>query len=149
MQDIKIQACLKSAKFVARKNPDKPDTMIRRVSFQLQCPVFSEGHAEWLGEEAIILRRQLQSRALKSFDLLINAYHAKLEFDGASGSTSGEVCGVSAAAAVIGREEDEHEELTLTFEAHIEAKLLSFIGASLKEFVDVDLKAIQLEAFTS
>jgi hypothetical protein len=145
MQDITIQACLKSAKFIARKNPDKPDTMIRRVQLQFQCPTFSEGHAEWLGDEAIVLRRQLQSRALKSFDLLINAYRAKLALDGSAGSASGEVTGVSAAASVVGKEEDEHEELTLTFEANIEAKLLSFLGASLKEIVDVDLKAIQLE----
>lgn len=145
MQDIEIQACLKSAKFAARKNPDKPDTMIRRVQIQFQCADFSEGHAEWLGEEAIILRRQLQSRALKSFDLLINAYHAKMSVDGGMGIAHGEVVGVSASASVVGKEEDEHEELTLTFEANIEAKLLSFIGASLKEIVDVELKAIQLE----
>ena len=145
MQDIAIQAALKSTKFIARKNPDKPDTMIHRVQFQLQCADFSEEHAEWLGPEAVVLRKQLQSRALKSFDLLINAYQAKMEIAGSKGNATADVFGVSAAAAVVGKEEDEHEELTLTFEATGNAGLLTFLLASLKETVDVDLKSIQLE----
>jgi hypothetical protein len=145
MQDITIQAALKSAKITARKNPDRPDQMIRRVQIQLQCSDFSEEHAEWLGEEAIVLRRQLQSRALKSFDLLINAYHAQLAFAGARGNAEAEGCGVSACASVVGKEAEEHEELTLTFELVPTATALTFVAASLKEVVDVDIKAMVLE----
>lgn len=145
MQDIVIQAGIKSAKFVARKNPDKPDTMIRRVQFQLQCGEFSHEHAEWLGDSAMVLREKLQSRDLNSFDLPINAYHAKMEVSGLRGNADTEVDGVCAVAAVVGHEEKEHEELTLTFEAPCEATLLTFIGMSLKETVEVSLKSCQLE----
>lgn len=149
MQDIVIQASLKSAKFTARKHPDKPDTMIRRVQFQLQCADFSHEHAEWLGDSAMVMREKLQSRDLNSFDLPINAYHAKMEASGLRGNATAEVDGVCAVAAVVGQEEKEHEELTLTFEAPCEAALLTFIGSSLKETVEVSLKASQLKLTTT
>lgn len=145
MNDINISASLDAAKFTAHKHPDKPGTMIRRIEFKLVCPDFSVEHAEWLGEEAIDLRKKLQSRTLSSFTLLLGAYHAKLKLSGIHGNAETTVDGIKAVAAVKGKDEDEHEELDLVFEAPVSDRLATFVGASLKETVGCDFAATQLE----
>ena len=48
MNDTTFSAALKSAKLTARKDPDNPDTIIRRIQFTLARD-FSLEQAEWLG----------------------------------------------------------------------------------------------------
>jgi hypothetical protein len=144
MENIAIQASLKSAKLTARKNPDHPDTVIRRVQFSL-TKTFGHEEAEFLGQVGIELLRNLQGRVLNKGEILIDAFHAKAEFVGSRGTATADIDGLVAKAAVVGNEDQEHEEITFDFEAPCEAGLLVFFGLSLKEFIDVDIKGTQQE----
>jgi hypothetical protein len=42
----------------------------------------------------------------------------------------------------VGKDDDEHEELALTFELVPTATAMTFFAASLKEVVDVDINAM-------
>jgi hypothetical protein len=145
MQDINISASLESAKFTARHHPDKPDVTIRRLEFKLVCYDFGHELAEWLGPDAIKLRDQLQERTLSQFKMCIGNYHAKVSFSGIHGHAKADIDGIAAVASVKGKEQNEHEELALTFEMPIEAKVLTFIGASFGETIGCDFEAVQLE----
>jgi hypothetical protein len=145
MQDAKFRAELHSAKFTTRKDDAKK--VIRRVQFALILGDFPVNVAEWLGEEAVSLRLLLQSRSLRKFDLPIDYYFALAALESTSGNADADVAGISAVAAVVGKDEDEHEEITLTFEAFPTAKMLTWIAASLKEWVDVEMVASQRELF--
>jgi len=144
MNDIQFQASLKSAKLTARKNPDHPDTVIRRVQFSL-TKTFGHEEAEFLGQVGIELLHNLQGRVLNKGEIPINAYHAKAEFTGSRGTATADIDGLVAKAAVVGNEDQEHEEITFDFEAPCESSLLVFFGLSLKEFIDIDLKRSQQE----
>ena len=145
MNDTTFSATLKSAKLVARKDPDNPDTVIRRVQFTL-AREFSPGDAEWLGTEAVHMRKLLQQRDLHRFEIEIDAYHAKAAFHGIGGNADiKQLDGVTATAGIVGSEEDEHEEINFTFESFPEAKLLTFLAMAVKERIDCELKVLQLE----
>lgn len=144
MNDLVFNANLKSARFAARKNPDHPDTVIRRVQFAL-TKTFGHEEAEWLGPIGIELLHNLQSRALNKGEIPLDGYHGKAEFSGLLGNAEANIDGIVAKATIAGTEDNEHEEITFEFEAPCEAKLLTFIGLSLKEHIDVDLKRLQLE----
>lgn len=144
MNDISFQASLKSAKLTARKNPDHPDTIIRRVQFSLTKD-FGHEEAEFLGTVGVELLRNLQGRVLNKGEIPINAFHARAEFQGTRGSATADIDGLVAKAAIVGNEDQEHEEITFDFEAPCEAGLLVFFGVSLKEHIDVDIKRIQQE----
>ena len=145
MQDATFRAELHSAKFVTHKDDAKK--IIRRVHFTLVLSDFPINVAEWLGDEAVSLRLLLQSRSLRKFDQTIDFYFAKAALGSTFGNADADVAGISAVAAVVGKDEDEHEEITLTFEAFPTAKLLTWIAASLKEWVDVEMVASQRELF--
>jgi hypothetical protein len=144
VNDIVFSATLKSAKLTARKNPDHPDTVIRRVQFSLS-KTFGHEEAEFLGQVGIELLENLQGRVLNKGEIPINAYHAKAEFSGSRGSATAEIDGLVVKAAVVGNEDQEHEEITFEFEAPCEASLLVFFGLSLKEYIDCDVKRTQQE----
>jgi hypothetical protein len=145
MNDTTFSATLKAAKLVARKDPDTPNTMIRRVQFQLTRD-FSVEQAEWLGSEATHMRGLLQHRDLRRFELEIDGYHAKASFHGLAGNVDiPQLDGVTAVAGVVGSEEDEHEEVTFTFEAFPEAKLLTFLAMAVKERIECEFAVLQLE----
>jgi hypothetical protein len=143
MQDARFSAVLKAAKFVAHSEDDKT---IRRVQFAL-CAPFSLEIAEWLGAVATNQRDLMQNGDLDSCEIAIDAYHAKASFQGLAGNTSADVDGIKAVATVkAGKEEGEQsEDVTFTFEAFPEAKLLTFIAASLKEWIECDFKRTQLD----
>lgn len=145
MNDIQFQAALKSAKLTARKNPDNPNRVIRRVHFSLCRAIFGIVEAEWLGKVGIELLHNLQGRALNKGEIPINGYHAIAEFSGLAGNASANIDGLVAKAAVVGDEDNEHEEITFEFEAPCEAKLLTFFGASIKDHIDCDIKRMQQE----
>ena len=144
MNDIVFSASLKSAKLTARKNPDHPDTVIRRVQFSLS-KTFGHEEAEFLGQVGIELLANLQGRVLNKGEIPINAYHAKAEFAGSRGTATADIDGLVAKAAVVGNEDQEHEEITFEFEAPCEASLLVFFGLSLKEYIECDIKRVQQE----
>ena len=145
MNDTLFSATLHSAKLVARKDPDKPDTVIRRVQFVLARD-FSIEQAEWLGAEATHMRELLQHRDLHRFEIEIDGYHAKASFHGLAGNADiAQVDGVKAVAGLVGSEEDEHEEINFTFEAFPEAKLLTFLAMAVKERIDCEFEVLQLD----
>jgi hypothetical protein len=148
VNDAGFSATLKGAKLIARKNPDKPDHELRRVRFELVLP-FDELTAEWLGETAQGQYDMLTGRAIKRFSMTIDAYHAKADLSGMGGNAEiVDAEGVSATAAVKGRDDKEHEELTLVFEAFPDAKLLTFLAANVGGGIDCNFKALQLECAT-
>lgn len=148
MKDAGFAATLKGAKLVARKNQDKPDQVLRRVRFELVLP-FDAMTAEWLGETAQGQYDMLSGRSIKRFSMAIDAYHAKADLSGAGGIAEiANAEGVSATAAVKGRDDKEHEELTLVFEAFPDARLLTFLAANIGGGIDCDFKALQLECAT-
>jgi hypothetical protein len=136
MNDISFGASLEGAKLIARNVDDK---VIRRVQFKLGRP-FSLEQADWLDAEP--LRAKLQRGELDAFEIPIDAYHAKASFSGTAGNAAAQVDGVSAAAKMSGGD-DPTPLLVLTFEAFPEAALLTWLAASVKEHVDVELLALQ------
>lgn len=143
MQDTKFKAELYSAKFTTRKDDQK--RVLRRVQFTLVLGDFPIHIAEWLGDVAISQRDLIQSRDLSKFEMEIDNYFAKATFSGTSGNADADVAGILAVAEVVGQDEKEHEEVKLTFEAFPTAKLLTWIASSLKEWVEVDMAAMQGE----
>jgi hypothetical protein len=144
MKDAGFSAVLKSAKLIARKNPDKPDAIIRRVRFEL-VKGFSVDSAEWLGMVAVQQRLMMVDRDIKKCVIPIDAYHAKVEIAGVGTAGIADCEGVSATATIKGKDDNEHEELTLVFEAFPDAKLVTFLAASLGRQIDCSFKALQLE----
>jgi hypothetical protein len=145
MKDAGFSATLKNAWFTARKNPDKPDMIIRRVRFELVKDLDSHS-AEWLGPVAIQQRMMMGARDVKKFVCQMDAYHAKVELGGTGGNAEIADCeGVSATASVKGKKDNEREELTLVFEAYPDAKLVTFLAASLGCEISCSFKALQLE----
>jgi hypothetical protein len=140
MQDSVFRAQLKSAKLTAKTVDEKT---IRRVQFALSRN-FGPEDAEWMGEQAIRCRELLLRRDLSKFDFPIDAYHAKACFAGVGGNAEVDVDGILASATVVGKDESEHEEITYTFEAFPDGKLLTFLASALKEWIDCDLKCSQL-----
>ena len=138
MQDHKFHGSLDGAKLTAR-NEEK--TVVRRVQFKFGCD-FRIEDAEWLGVEA--MRTDLEHGVLDTFDVPIDAFHAKASFSGTKGNAEVQVQGVSATAKMSGGEEPE-PRITITLEAFPDASLLSWLAASIKEYVDVELKALQGE----
>lgn len=144
MKDAGFAATLKRAQLTARKNPDKPDTVIRRVKFEL-VKSFESSDAEWLGDTAIAGRKSMQARDLKKLVLPIDGYHAKVELAGVGNAEIADCTGVTATAAVKGSDDKEHEDLTLVFEAFPDAALVTFLAASLGCGVDCNFFALQME----
>ena len=145
MNDTTFSAQLKAAKLTARKDPDSPDTIIRRVQFTLARD-FSPADAEWIGAEAVHMRKLLQQRDLHRFEVEIDGYHAKASFHGLGGNADvAQLDGMTAVAGLVGSDEDEHEEINFTFEAFPEAKLLTFLAMAMKGQIDCELKALQLD----
>lgn len=144
MQDIQFGAALKSAKLIARKHPDKPDTIIRRVQFALRRD-FGHEEAEFLGQIGIELLNNLKARNLNKGEIPINGYHAKAKFHGMAGTATAEIDGLVASAVVTGKEDKEYEEITFNFEAPCEGKLLTFFGLSISEFIECDIQRMQQE----
>jgi hypothetical protein len=145
MKDITFQASLDGAKFIAR---NQEATIVRRVQFKLQRS-FDLEQAEWLDAEP--LRGKLQRGELDAFEIPIDAYHAKASFHGLAGNATAQVDGVSAAAKMSSGDEPR-PMLALTFEAFPDAALLTWLAASVKEHVEVELLALQgdlLETATS
>ena len=141
MHDTAFTAMLKTGKLTARAEETKT---IRRVQFSLVRD-FTVADAEWLGTEAIQLRSALKNRTLNRFEIPIDAYHAKASFHGRGGNVDVDVDGITATAAVVGSEENEHEEVSYLFEAFPDAKLLTFLASSLKEHIDCELKRTQVQ----
>jgi len=142
-KDATFTATLKAASLTARKHPDRPGTTLRRVRFAL-AREFGPGEAEWLGENAVRMRTLLQRRDLRRVEIPIDGYHAKVVLSGISGSAETEVEGVTATACVVGAEDQETEKVTFVFEAFPEAKLLTFLAASLKGAVACEFLVSQL-----
>jgi hypothetical protein len=142
MEDARFSAQLKAAKLTAKSEEDKT---IRRVQFQL-AREFSVEIAEWLGDVALNQRALMIAGDVDKCELPIDAYHAKAELAGLGGTASVFVDGISATASVKQGKEDEpqHEEVAFVFEAFPDAKLLTFLAATLKEYVDCDFKRTQL-----
>ena len=88
------------------------------------------------------MRQKLQRGELDAFEIPIDAYHAKASFHGLSGNATAQVDGVKAAAKMSSGDEPR-PLLTLTFEAFPDAALLTWLAASVKEHVDVELLALQ------
>jgi len=148
MKDAGFSATLKGAKLIARKNQDNPDQALRRVRFELVLP-FDAMTAEWLGETAQGQYDMLTDRSIKRFSMAIDAYHAKAALSGMGGNAEiTDAEGVSATAAVKGRDDKEHEELTLVFEAFPDAKMLTFLAQNIGGGIDCNFKALQLECAT-
>ena len=136
MKDITFTGSLDGAKLIAH-NEDK--TVVRRVQFKFGRD-FDVEQAEWLGAES--LRLKLMSGDLDTFEIPITAYFAKAAFSGTKGNAEVQVQGVSAAAKMSGGEEPK-PLITITLEAFPEAALLSWLAASIKEHVEVELMALQ------
>lgn len=141
MQDARFSAQLKSAKLTARSEADKT---IRRVQFALARD-FSIDIADWLGPVATNQRELLVGGDIDKVEIPIDAYHAKATLSGMGGNAEVAVDGISAAAVVKQSGEDQQtEEVTLVFEAFPEAKLLTFLAASVKEHIDCTFMRSQL-----
>jgi hypothetical protein len=140
MQDLTFNAALEAAKLTARTEDDKT---IRRVVFKLSRG-FSLEQAEWLGDEACHMRGLMNRGVLEKFTQPIDAYVGKITLTGGAGTATAEVFGLAAVASMSGGEMPE-PLMALTFEAFPEAKLLTFLAASIKEFIDVELLASQTE----
>ena len=136
MKHLKFNAALEGAKLIARHEDEKT---IRRVVMTFWRP-FELEQAEWL--EATLLRAKLVNGELDEFTIPLDAYVAKAKFIGLSGNASADVYGVSAAAKVSRGHESE-PVLSLTFEASPEVDLLTWLAASVKGYVEVELLAIQ------
>ena len=136
MTDHKFHGSLDGAKLTAR-NEEK--TVVRRVEFKFGCD-FRIEDAEWLSVEN--MRRDLMGGMLDTFKVPIDAFHAKASFSGTKGNAEVQIQGVSAEAKMSGGEEPE-PRITITMEAFPDASLLSWLAASLKEYVDVKLLALQ------
>ena len=136
MKDITLTASLDGAKLIAR---NQEATIVRRVQFKLQRN-FDLEQAEWLDAEP--LRGKLQRGELDAFEIPIDAYHAKASFHGLAGNATAQVDGVSAAAKMSSGDEPR-PMLALTFEAFPDAALLTWLAASVKEHVEVELLALQ------
>jgi len=141
MYDTAFTAMLKTGKLTARAEETKT---IRRVQFSLVRD-FTVADAEWLGTEAMQLRTSLQNGTLNRFEIPIDAYHAKATFHGRGGNVDIDVDGITATAAVVGSDENEHEEVAYLFEAFPDAKLLTFLASSLKEHIDCEFKRTQTQ----
>jgi hypothetical protein len=145
MKDAGFSATLKSAKLIARKNSDKPDTILRRVKFEL-VKNFEASDAEWLGETAMTGRKAMQARDMKKIVLPIDGYHAKAMLSGIGGNAEITDCsGVQAAAVVKGKDDDEHEEITYVFEAFPDAGLMTFLAMSVGCGIDCSFAKLQME----
>ena len=145
MKDISFGASLDGAKLLAHNQEAK---VVRRAEFKLGRN-FDLEQAEWLDAEP--LRQKLQRGELDAFEIPIDAYHAKASFHGLSGNATAQVDGVKAAAKMSSGDEPK-PLLTLTFESFPDAALLTWLAASVKEHVDVELLALQgdlLETATS
>ena len=138
MNDHNFHGSLDGAKLIAR-NEEKD--VVRRVQFKFGCD-FRIEDAEWLSVER--MRQDLINGVLDTFEVPIDAFHAKASFSGTKGNAEVEVQGVSAAAKMSGGEEPE-PRITITLEAFPDSSLLSWLAASIKEYVDVELKALQGE----
>ena len=138
MKDITFTGSLDGAKLIAR-NEEK--TVVRRVQFKFARD-FDIEQAEWLGAET--LRTKLMAGDLDTFEIPIDAFHAKAAFSGTKGNAEEQVQGVSAAAKMSGGE-DPKPRITVTLEAFPEPALLSWLAASIKEHVEVELLALQGE----
>jgi len=136
VKDITLTASLDGAKLIAR---NQEATIVRRVQFKLQRS-FDLEQAEWLDAEP--LRGKLQRGELDAFEIPIDAYHAKASFHGLAGNATAQVDGVKAAAKMSSGDEPK-PLLTLTFEAFPDAALLTWLAASVKEHVEVELLALQ------
>jgi|GEM_PF-3397996 hypothetical protein len=132
MNYLRFNAALEGARLIARYEDEKT---IRRVVMTFWRP-FELEQAEWL--EARQLRTKLVNGELDEFTIPIGAYVAKATFIGMSGNASAEVYGVSAAAKMSGGYEPA---LSLTFEASPEVALLTWLAASVKGYVEVELLA--------
>lgn len=144
MKDAGFSAVLKSAILRARKSPDDPSTILRRVRFELVKP-FDIESAEWLGDSAMKQWHMMAARDIKKCVIPIDAYHAKAELSGTGNAEILDCEGVQATAAVKGKDDKEHEELTLVFEAFPDARLVTFLAASLGCEITCSFKALQLE----
>jgi hypothetical protein len=138
MNDFRFHGSLDGAKLIAR-NEEKE--VVRRVQFKFGCD-FGMEYAEWLDCEP--LRTKLMRGDLDTFEIPIDAFHAKASFSGTKGNAKVQVQGVSAAAKMSGGEEPE-PRITITLEAFPDATMLSWLAASIKEYVDVELLALQGE----
>ena len=136
--NVAFTASLDSAKLMAHNQEAK---VVRRVQFKLGLD-FDLTLTEWLDAEP--LRQKLQRGELDAFEIKIDAYHAKASFSGLAGNATAQVDGVSAAAKMSGGE-DPKPRITITLEAFPDATLLSWLAASVKEHVDVELLALQGE----
>lgn len=136
MKDITLTASLDGAKLIAR---NQEATIVRRVQFKLGRH-FDLEQAEWLDAEQ--LRQKLQRGELDAFEIPIDAYHAKASFHGLAGNATAQVDGVSAAAKMSSGDEPR-PMLALTFESFPDAALLTWLAASVKEHVEVELLALQ------
>ena len=136
MKDITLTASLDGAKLLAHKQEAK---VVRRVEFKLGRN-FDLEQAEWLDTEP--LRQKLQRGELDAFEIPIDAYHAKASFHGLAGNATAQVDGVKAAAKMSSGDEPR-PMLALTFEAFPDAALLTWLAASVKEHVEVELLALQ------
>ena len=136
MNDHSFHGSLDGAKLIAR-NEEKD--VVRRVQFKFGCDFCIED-AEWLGVER--MRTDLINGVLDTFDVPIDAFHAKASFSGTKGNAEVQVQGVSAAAKMSGGEEPE-PRITITLEAFPTDVLLTWLASSLKEYVDVELLALQ------
>ena len=136
MKDISFGASLDGAKLLAHNQEAK---VVRRAEFKLGRN-FDLEQAEWLDAEP--LRQKLQRGELDAFEIPIDAYHAKASFHGLAGNATAQVDGVKAAAKMSSGDEPK-PLLTLTFEAFPDAALLTWLAASVKEHVEVELLALQ------
>jgi hypothetical protein len=141
MKDITFRASLETAKLIARA---EEKTTVRRIVFKFSR-TFDLEQAEWLGAEAVHMRMMMHGGTLDKFKLPIDAYAANMNLAGSCGNATSIVFGVAAEASMASGEEPK-PMLALTFEAHPDAKLLSFVAASMKEWVDVELQGLQQES---
>jgi len=136
MKDITLTVSLDGARLLAH-NVDAH--VVRRVEFKLGCD-FDLERAEWLDAEP--LRQKLQMGELGAFEIPIDAYHAKASFHGLAGNATAQVDGIKAAAKMSSGDEPR-PMISLFFEAFPDAALLTWLAASIKEHVEVELLALQ------
>lgn len=139
MNPIRFSATLETASLQAHPDDDKT---IRRVRFRFSLP-FALDMAEWLGPDALEMRRLMVSGQLSKFSMPLDVVTFKAVFD-CNGTAEATLEGVAATAKMSGGEEPE-PLLALEFEAFPEAKLLTWLAASLKAECDVDLAPVQTE----
>jgi hypothetical protein len=140
MKDLTFKAALETVKLIARA---EEKTTVRRVVFKLSRP-FTIEQAEWLGDEAVHMRKLMQGGSLDKFKVPIDAYAANMKLAGSFGNAEAQVFGVAAEASMSSGDEPQ-PMLAITLEAHPEPKLLSFMAASMKEWIDIELLGLQQE----